>query len=117
MFKKIFYFYYDWFKNLKKDSKILWLLIFVKTIIILTVLLIFFPSFLWQELGWVVAEVGRQPWTVQNMLPTKMSSSHLSVWSVKFTFFLFLAIFTALIIAEFKIMILAIKKGPKVDEK
>gem|GEM_PF-4768336 len=51
------------------------------------------------------------------MLPTKMSSSHLSVWSVKFTFFLFLAIFTALIIAEFKIMILAIKKGPKVDEK
>jgi cytochrome d ubiquinol oxidase subunit I len=44
------------------------------------------------------------------MLPTKVSTSHLDVWAVKFTFFLFLAIFTALIIAEFKIMISAIKK-------
>ena len=48
MFKKIFYFYYNWFKNLKKDSKILWLLIFAKTTIILIVLLTFFPDFLWQ---------------------------------------------------------------------
>ena len=80
-------------------------------------MLTFFLAFLGQELGRVVAEVGRQPWTVQNMLPTKVSTSHLDVWAVKFTFFLFLAIFTALIIAEFKIMISAIKKGPKIDEK
>jgi cytochrome d ubiquinol oxidase subunit I len=51
------------------------------------------------------------------MLPTKMSTSHLDVWSVKFTFFLFVAIFTALIIAEFKIMIKAIVDGPKITEK
>ncbi len=80
-------------------------------------MLTFLLAFLWQELGRVVAEVGRQPWTVQNMLPTKMSTSHLDVWAVKFTFFLFLAIFTALIIAEFKIMISAIKKWPEIDEK
>ncbi len=80
-------------------------------------MLSFLLAFLWQELGRVVAELGRQPWTVQNMLPTKMSSSHLEVRSVKLTFFLFLIIFTALIIAEFKIMISAIKKWPKIEEK
>lgn len=77
----------------------------------------FVLAFFAQELWWVVAEVGRQPWTVQNMLPTKVSSSHLSVRSVQFTFFLFLAIFTALLIAEVKIMLSAIKEGPKVSEK
>jgi cytochrome d ubiquinol oxidase subunit I len=51
------------------------------------------------------------------MLPTKMSTSHLNVWSVQLTFFLFLAIFTALIIAEFTIMIKAIQTGPKIEEK
>ena len=80
-------------------------------------MLSFLLAFLGQELWWVVAEVGRQPWTVQNMLPTKMSTSHLSVWSVKFTFFLFLIIFTALLIAEVKIMVRAIKDGPKIEEK
>ena len=80
-------------------------------------MLTFLLAFLWQELWRVVAEVGRQPWTVQNMLPTKVSTSHLDVWAVKFTFFLFVAIFTALIIAEFKIMISAIKKWPQIDEK
>jgi cytochrome d ubiquinol oxidase subunit I len=44
------------------------------------------------------------------MLPTKVSTSHLNVRAVQLTFFLFVAIFTALIIAEFKIMITAIKK-------
>ncbi len=77
----------------------------------------FFLAFLGQELGWVVAEVGRQPWTVQNMLPTKMSTSHTDVRAVQLTFFLFIAIFTPLIIAEFKIMLAAIRKGPKIDEK
>ncbi len=77
----------------------------------------FLLAFLWQELGRVVAEVGRQPWTVQWMLPTKMSTSHLSVRSVQFTFFLFLIIFTLLLIAEFTIMLRAIKDGPKIEEK
>ena len=77
----------------------------------------FFLAFLGQELGRVVAEVGRQPWTVQNMLPTKVSTSHVDVRAVKFTFFLFVAIFTALIIAEVKIMLSAIRTGPKIDEK
>jgi len=70
----------------------------------------FVMAFLAQELGWVVAEVGRQPWTVYNILPTKVSTSHTDVWAVQFTFFLFVFIFTALLIAEFKLIISAIKQ-------
>ncbi len=46
--KKIFLFYYNWFKNLTNDSKQLWLLIFIKSLIIVTFLNIFFPSVLWK---------------------------------------------------------------------
>ncbi len=77
----------------------------------------FLLAFLGQELGWVVAEVGRQPWTVYNILPTKVSTSHTDVWAVQFTFWLFVFIFILLLIAEFKIMISAIKEGPKIEEK
>jgi len=48
MLRKIFNFYYNWFKNLSTDSKKLWLLIIVKSTIILVVLLAFFPNILWQ---------------------------------------------------------------------
>lgn len=65
------------------------------------------------ELGWVVAEVGRQPWTIQDILPVGVATSHLSVGSVQTTFFIFLALFTVLLIAEIKIILAQIKKGPE----
>lgn len=64
------------------------------------------------ELGWAVAEVGRQPWTIQDILPVQASISGISSASVKITFFLFLILFTALLIAEVRIMVKQIKKGP-----
>ncbi len=67
------------------------------------------------ELGWVVAEAGRQPWTIQDILPVSVSTSHLNVGSVQTTFFIFLGLFTILLIAEIKIMVTQIKIGP--DEK
>lgn len=70
-------------------------------------------GYLASQLGWIVAELGRQPWTIQDILPTMVSTSHLSTSSVKLTFFLFLILFTALLIAELKIMFRAIKKGPE----
>lgn len=70
-------------------------------------------GYLATELGWVVAEVGRQPWTIQDILPTMVSTSHLAASSVQITFFLFLALFTVLLIAEIKIMLKQIKIGPK----
>ncbi|NTV82732.1 MAG: cytochrome ubiquinol oxidase subunit I, partial [Bacteroidales bacterium] len=65
------------------------------------------------ELGWIVAEVGRQPWTIQDILPVGVATSHLSVGSVQTTFFMFLALFTILLIAEIRIMLAQIKKGPE----
>jgi cytochrome d ubiquinol oxidase subunit I len=64
------------------------------------------------QAGWVVAEVGRQPWAIQDILPVSAAVSNLSTSSVQVTFFLFLALFTILLIAELKIMVNAIKKGP-----
>ncbi|MDR3286084.1 MAG: cytochrome ubiquinol oxidase subunit I [Prevotellaceae bacterium] len=69
------------------------------------------------QAGWVVAEVGRQPWAIQDMLPTSAAISRLATSSVQITFFIFLALFTVLLIAELKIMINAIKKGPQINEQ
>lgn len=70
-------------------------------------------SYIASELGWVVAEVGRQPWSIVNILPVGVSTSHLSTSSVQITFWLFTILFTALLIAEIKIMTRQIKIGPK----
>jgi cytochrome d ubiquinol oxidase subunit I len=65
------------------------------------------------QCGWIVAEVGRQPWVIQDLMPTVSAVSHVSTGAVKTTFFLFAITFTILLIAEIKIMISQIKKGPK----
>ncbi len=67
------------------------------------------------QLGWIVAEVGRQPWAIQDVLPVKASVSAISTQSVQITFFLFLILFTALLIAEIRIMLKQIKNGPHHD--
>jgi cytochrome bd ubiquinol oxidase subunit I len=64
------------------------------------------------ELGWVVAEVGRQPWVIQDILPTIAAVSQIQPTSVQVTFWMFFLIFTGLLIAEIKIMATQIKKGP-----
>ncbi|MDR1199012.1 MAG: cytochrome ubiquinol oxidase subunit I [Prevotellaceae bacterium] len=69
------------------------------------------------QAGWVVAEVGRQPWAIQDILPTSAAISQLSASSVQLTFFIFLALFTVLLIAELKILTSAIKKGPQINEQ
>jgi cytochrome d ubiquinol oxidase subunit I len=65
------------------------------------------------QAGWIVAEVGRQPWTIQGLLPVNVAISSLSAGAVKTTFFLFLAIFTLFLAIEIRIMVSAIKKGPE----
>lgn len=65
------------------------------------------------EAGWVVAEVGRQPWAIQDMLPVGAAISKLQTSSVQLTFFIFLLLFTVMLIAEINIMLKAIKKGPE----
>ena len=65
------------------------------------------------ELGWAVAEVGRQPWAIQDVLPVQAAISNISAGSVKLTFFLFLILFSALLLAEIRIMLKQIKGGPE----
>lgn len=69
-------------------------------------------AYIASESGWVLAEVGRQPWVIQDLMPNIAAVSQIDASSVQVTFFLFLAIFTTLFIAEVKIMLTQIKKGP-----
>jgi cytochrome d ubiquinol oxidase subunit I len=69
-------------------------------------------AYLATMLGWTVAEMGRQPWVIQDLMPTFSAVSHLDAATVQVTFWLFMIIFTALLIAEVKIMTKQIKIGP-----
>ena len=70
-------------------------------------------SYLASQAGWIVAEVGRQPWAIQDMMPVDVAASKIGSGAVATTFFIFLALFTALLIAELSIMFRQIKIGPK----
>jgi len=67
------------------------------------------------EAGWVVAEVGRQPWAIQGLLPVSVANSNLTTGTVQTSFFIFLILFTLLLFAEIKIMLKQIKIGPEED--
>ncbi len=64
------------------------------------------------ESGWLVAEFGRQPWAIQDLMPTWVGVSDIGAGSVALTFFIFLAMFTALLAVEISILCKQIKKGP-----
>ncbi len=70
-------------------------------------------AYIAEQAGWITAEAGRQPWVIQDLMPTLAAVSQLDTMSVKITFFLFAFIFTLLLIAELKIMFRQIKLGPK----
>lgn len=61
------------------------------------------------QAGWVVAEVGRQPWAIQDLLPVNAAISGVEAGAVQTTFFLFLVLFTVLLVAEVRILCRAIR--------
>ncbi len=67
------------------------------------------------QAGWIVAEVGRQPWVIEGLLPVKAAVSSVSVGAVQTTFFVFVAIFTLFLAIEIRILLKAIKEGPKTE--
>jgi cytochrome d ubiquinol oxidase subunit I len=67
------------------------------------------------ELGWFVAEFGRQPWTVDGVLPTALSASHLSVADLLISLAGFLIFYTILFVIEMSLMVKYIRKGPFLD--
>jgi len=88
--------------RLEKSRWLLWLSIF-------TIPLAYIAS----EAGWIVAEMGRQPWVIQDLLPTMAAVSRIDASAVQITFWLFAVVFTVLLIAEVMIMVKQIKIGPK----
>jgi cytochrome d ubiquinol oxidase subunit I len=69
--------------------------------------------YLASELGWILTEMGRQPWIIQDMMPVSTAVSQISSGTVITTFILFAVLFTVLLISEISIMIRQIKTGPK----
>ncbi|MDV7142810.1 cytochrome ubiquinol oxidase subunit I [Tropicimonas sp. TH_r6] len=67
------------------------------------------------ELGWFVAEFGRQPWTVDGVLPTAMSVSHLSIADLLITLVGFVAFYSVFFVIEMGLMLKYIRKGPYLD--
>jgi len=64
------------------------------------------------EAGWIVAEVGRQPWAIQDLMPVGIAATKISTTNVQISFWMFATLFTLLLIAEIKIMTKQIKIGP-----
>lgn len=67
------------------------------------------------QAGWLVAEFGRQPWVIQDIMPCKAAISAISTSDVIITFVIFAVVFTALLAAEISIMCRQIAKGSKAD--
>jgi cytochrome d ubiquinol oxidase subunit I len=64
------------------------------------------------ESGWIVAEVGRQPWVVEGVLPTFLAVSSITANNVLVTLFGFIGFYSTLLIVEIYLMIKAIRLGP-----
>ncbi len=75
--------------------------------------LLFLLALIASEAGWIVAEVGRQPWAIQDLLTVSAARTNLTTATVQTTFFIFLALFSVLLLAEIKIMCKQISIGPE----
>ena len=96
-----------WAERKKRLAEMKWLL----RIALLSTPLVYLAG----QAGWVVAEVGRQPWTIEGLLPVRAAVSSVSVSAVQTTFFIFVAIFTLFLLIEIRILLKAIQKGPETD--
>lgn len=65
------------------------------------------------QAGWIVAEVGRQPWAIQGLLPVSVARTNLTTATVQTTFYMFLVLFALLLVAEIAIMVKQVNIGPE----
>ncbi len=96
--------WFAWKEKLPKMRWLLWIAIWCIPLV-----------YICGQCGWIVAEVGRQPWTIQGLLPVNVAISSLGAGAVKTTFFVFLAVFALFLAIEIRIMLSAIRKGPEVE--
>ena len=64
------------------------------------------------EMGWIVAEYGRQPWTISGVLPTMLSVSNIASHDVFASLYAFIAFYSALLVVEMYLMLKYIRLGP-----
>ena len=64
------------------------------------------------ELGWLIAEYGRQPWVVEGVLPTFYAASGLKFWDLVISLTFFMVLYTGLMVVEVILMVKTIKHGP-----
>jgi len=67
------------------------------------------------ELGWIVAEYGRQPWVIEGVLPTFLGVSSTPAGNVLFSMVGFVVFYTALLVADLYLLIKYIRLGPEGD--
>ena len=96
-----------WAERRRRIANMRWLL----WTALLSIPLVYFAG----QAGWIVAEVGRQPWVIDGLLPVKAAVSSVSVDAVQTTFWVFVAIFTLFLAIELRILFKAIKQGPHID--
>jgi cytochrome d ubiquinol oxidase subunit I len=65
------------------------------------------------ELGWIVAEVGRQPWVIEGVLPTFLAVSNLSAANVWTTLIGFVVFYSTLAVVDVFLMVKTAKAGPQ----
>lgn len=97
------------FLSYKKPEKLenRWILFFG----LLTIPIVWIAS----ESGWIVAEVGRQPWTIEGLLPRNAAISAIPSGSVITTFFMFVIVFIGLLAADISILCHEIAKASRRD--
>jgi cytochrome bd ubiquinol oxidase subunit I len=88
--------------NLENKRWYLWLMVFAVPL-----------PFLASELGWLVTEVGRQPWIVYGVMRTKDAVSHLDASQVGVSLTAFIVLYTLLGIAAYALILRIAVKGPE----
>jgi cytochrome d ubiquinol oxidase subunit I len=94
-------FYYCARRQFHKKRWLLWLLVFNLPV-----------PWIAAELGWFVAEYGRQPWTIGEVLPTYMSASTLGMGDIIGSIIGITVIYTVLLVVEVFLMVKFIRRGP-----
>ncbi|WP_036260704.1 cytochrome ubiquinol oxidase subunit I [Methylocapsa aurea] len=96
-----FAFYLAARSRLEKARGLLWVMVFTLPL-----------PWIAAELGWFVAEVGRQPWVIEGVLPTFLAVSSIAASDVWITLIGFIAFYSALLVVDIYLMVKAIRHGP-----
>jgi cytochrome d ubiquinol oxidase subunit I len=95
--------FFTWRKRIERMRWLLWLLVLSIPLPIVAA-----------ELGWMSAEVGRQPWIVQGLLRTKDGiSKSVSAGSIATTLTIFAVIYLILFVAWLRFFTGIVRKGPQ----